>query len=58
MLKKACPDLTEQARDQLMAAVAAARNEWVAHTERLIAERVAAAMEEAEELDGPEAFES
>lgn len=41
-LKRVCPDLPEQARDQVMSAIAAARNEWVARTLQLVAEDVAA----------------
>jgi phage terminase Nu1 subunit (DNA packaging protein) len=39
-LKKACPDLPEAARDQVMSAIAAARNEWVEQTMSLIAEHL------------------
>jgi hypothetical protein len=40
-LKKACPDLSESARDQVMACLAAARNEWVVGTSALLTERLA-----------------
>lgn len=45
MLKKACPHLDDATRDQIMAVLAQARNEWVSRTERLIAERMADAGE-------------
>lgn len=41
MIKRACPDLPEAARDQVMATIAAARNEWVKRTMQLVAERLA-----------------
>lgn len=40
MLKRACPDLPEAARDQVMSAIAAARNEWVVRTAQLAAQRL------------------
>ena len=36
LLKKACPDLPDSAREQVMAALASARNEWVRATEALV----------------------
>lgn len=42
-LKRACPDLSEAARDQVMTVIAAARNEWVQDTARLVSERLVAA---------------
>lgn len=36
LLKKACPDLPEAAREQVMAALASARNEWVRATDALV----------------------
>lgn len=36
LLKKACPDLPDAAREQVMAALAGARNEWVRATEALV----------------------
>lgn len=35
LLKKACPDLPDAAREQVMAALAGARNEWVRATSEL-----------------------
>lgn len=39
-LRKACPDLPEEARDTVMQVIASARNEWIRSTARLVAERV------------------
>lgn len=36
LLKKACPDLPDAAREQVMTALAGARNEWVRATEALV----------------------
>lgn len=36
-LKKACPDLTEADRAQILGVIAGARNEWVRQTARLVA---------------------
>lgn len=38
-LRKACPDLPDAAREQIDAAIAQARNEWVRSTSALVAER-------------------
>jgi phage terminase Nu1 subunit (DNA packaging protein) len=35
-LKRSCPELPEAARDQVMATIAAARNEWVSRTATLV----------------------
>lgn len=51
-LKKACPDLPESARDQVMAAIAAARNEWIDQTRQLVAEHVDAMDEAGQETEG------
>ncbi|HQS33416.1 MAG: hypothetical protein B7X59_07745 [Polaromonas sp. 39-63-203] len=40
MLKKACPELPEAAREQVMAVLAAARNEWVRATLELVVKRI------------------
>lgn len=40
-LKKSCPDLPDAAREQVMVAMAAARNEWVRATEKLVSEKLA-----------------
>lgn len=39
-LKKACPEMPDKARDQVMQVLAAARNEWVARTEKLVVQRL------------------
>lgn len=41
MLAKACPDLPDSAREQIMTVLAAARNEWLRATEKLMAQRAA-----------------
>ena len=40
MLTKACPELSAEGRQKLMAALAVARNEWVRSTEQLVSVRV------------------
>jgi phage terminase Nu1 subunit (DNA packaging protein) len=37
VLRKACPELTEAQRDQIVAVLASARNEWVNSTAQLVA---------------------
>jgi hypothetical protein len=44
-LRKTCPDLPEAARDQVMALLANARNEWVRATADLVAKNLAPADE-------------
>lgn len=39
-LKRACPDLPEAAREQVMATVAAARNEWARATAKLVEQSI------------------
>jgi phage terminase Nu1 subunit (DNA packaging protein) len=46
MLKKACPDLPDAAREQVMAAIAGARNEWVRATEKLVVEKLVSTEDE------------
>lgn len=41
VLKKACPQLDDAARDQVVAVIAAARNEWVRATAELVRARLA-----------------
>lgn len=56
LLKKACPELPENARAQVMAVLAGARNEWIDGTMQLLTERFAGALAEDESADGgPEA---
>jgi phage terminase Nu1 subunit (DNA packaging protein) len=50
MLKKACPEMSDSARDQVMAAIVSARNEWVAHTSELVVRKVDEMDAEAEEV--------
>jgi phage terminase Nu1 subunit (DNA packaging protein) len=40
MLKKACPEMPDKARDQVMQVISAARNEWVSRTEKLATDRL------------------
>jgi phage terminase Nu1 subunit (DNA packaging protein) len=42
LLKKSCPDLPDAAREQVMTALAAARNEWVRATEALVSTKAQA----------------
>lgn len=42
-LRKACPELTDRQRDEVVAVIAAARNEWVRSTAELVAADLAAA---------------
>lgn len=42
LLKKNCPDLPDAAREQVMTALAAARNEWVRATEALVSTKASA----------------
>lgn len=54
-LKKACPDLPEEARGTVMQVIASARNEWIRATAKLVADQLDAlvdADEEAAELAG------
>lgn len=53
-LKRVCPDLPEAARDQVMATVASARNEWVARTQQLVVDRIAADLANDDDLDAGE----
>lgn len=50
-LRKACPDLPEEARDTVMQVIASARNEWIRSTSKLVTEQVQAM---AAEDDAPE----
>lgn len=43
LLKKVAPDMLDAARDQVMATIAQARNEWVRETAALVSTRVLAA---------------
>ena len=48
LLRKACPDLPNEARDQIDAVIAAARNEWIRSTEELVVKRLVDAAAEDE----------
>jgi phage terminase Nu1 subunit (DNA packaging protein) len=50
-IKKACPSITEEDREQLLAVVAAARNEWVRATAHLSAASVTSTDDDEPELD-------
>ena len=50
-MRKACPDLPEAARDQVLAMLANARNEWVRETAKLVTERLAPADDDYAEAD-------
>lgn len=50
-LRKACPDMQDAARDQIMSTIAEARNEWVRSTERLVVQQL-------DELEGDEVIEA
>lgn len=51
LLKKTCPDLPDTAREQVMQAMAAARNEWVRATEALVLAKADADLSDDEVLD-------
>ncbi len=40
MLKKACPDLPDEAKTTVLTVIAKARNQWIAGTERLVSDSV------------------
>lgn len=48
-LRKACPDLPEEARATVMQVIASARNEWIRSTARLITEQVDSLIENDDE---------
>lgn len=51
-LRKACPDLPEDARTTVMQVIASARNEWIRSTAKLVTEQVQAMVEaEDDELE-------
>jgi phage terminase Nu1 subunit (DNA packaging protein) len=51
LLKKSCPDLPDSAREQVMVAIAAARNEWVRATEALVLAKAESDSDDDEVLD-------
>jgi phage terminase Nu1 subunit (DNA packaging protein) len=50
-IKKACPSVSEQDRDQILMIVASARNEWVRQTAKLVATSIAGTEDAEPELD-------
>ena len=51
LLKKACPDLPEEARTLVLAVMASARNEWIRSTAKLVDDHLAAAQVEGDDVD-------
>lgn len=51
-MRKACPDLPEEAKTTVQQVIAAARNEWIRSTERLVAEAIDAMLATQDEDDG------
>lgn len=56
-LRKACPDLPDEAKTTVQTVIAAARNEWIRSTERLVTEAIDAMLAEQADDDTPELFE-
>jgi phage terminase Nu1 subunit (DNA packaging protein) len=56
-LRKACPDLPDEAKVTVQTVIAAARNEWIRSTERLVTEAIDAMLAAQDEDDTPELFE-
>ena len=56
-LRKACPDLPDDAKTTVQSVIAAARNEWIRSTERLVTEAIDAMLAAQDEDDAPELFE-
>jgi phage terminase Nu1 subunit (DNA packaging protein) len=54
LLRKVCPELPDAARDQVMSAIADARNQWVRATARLVAEAVTPPDDDLEEEGDPQ----
>lgn len=54
LLRKVCPELPDAARDQVMSAIADARNQWVRATARLVAEAVTPPDDDREEEGDPQ----
>ena len=53
-LRKACPDLPDDAKTTVQSVIAAARNEWIRSTERLVTEAIDAMLAAQDEDDTPE----
>ncbi len=57
MLKKACPDLPDEAKTTVLTVIAQARNQWIAGTEQLVAESIDAMLAGgAVDADGSDPF--
>jgi hypothetical protein len=56
-LRKACPDLPDEAKTTVQTVIAAARNEWIRSTERLVTEAIDAMLAAQDEDDTPELFD-
>ena len=56
-LRKACPDLPDEAKVTVQTVIAAARNEWIRSTERLVTEAIDAMLAEQADDDTPELFD-
>lgn len=51
-LRKACPDLPDDAKTTVQQVIASARNEWIRSTERLVTEAVDAMLADQEDEEG------
>ena len=56
-LRKACPDLPDDAKTTVQSVIAAARNEWIRSTERLVTDGLDAMLAAHDDDDTPELFE-
>ena len=56
-LRKACPDLPDDAKTTVQSVIAAARNEWIRSTERLVTEAMDAMLAAQDDDDTPAEFE-
>ena len=51
LLRKACPDLPEEARTIVLAVMASARNEWIRSTAKLVEDRLTSMQADAADID-------
>ena len=56
-LRKACPDLPDDAKTTVQSVIAAARNEWIRSTERLVTDGLDAMLAAQDDDDTPELLE-
>ena len=56
-LRKACPDLPDDAKTTVQSVIAAARNEWIRSTERLVTDGLDAMLAAHDDDDTPELFD-